>query len=180
MRTSDAGLGFIAAFESFKPAMYNDVAGHCTIGYGHLIHHGPINGTEPPMFRRGITLQEGLELMRSDAAAAEVAVVRLIKPQLNQKQFDALVSFAFNCGAGALEQSTARRLINAGNLVDGAWALNLFVRAGNIPRVPGLVRRRKAEQLLFDGADYGVAKLDFAGLAGIDRANLLGQRQPHH
>jgi len=75
---------------------------------------------------------------------AERAVLRLISLPLTDKRFDALVSFTFNLGAGALQRSTPRRQVNRGEhervlaeLMKWVWA------AGK--KLPGLVRRRQAE-----------------------------------
>lgn len=65
---SRAGLKFIADWEGFRGQLYNDPAGHCTIGFGHLVHHGPCNGTEPERFKRGLTRAQALALLREDAS----------------------------------------------------------------------------------------------------------------
>ena len=83
------------------------------------------------------------QLLRDDLDRFEKAVVDLITVPLDQSEFDALVSFAFNCGAGALSESTLRRRLNAGE--DKAT-----VFASELPRwtsggMAGLVRRRDAE-----------------------------------
>lgn len=54
---------------------------------------------------------EALELLRSDVSKAERVVLRLISVPLTQGQFDALVSFTFNLGSGALQRSTLRRKV---------------------------------------------------------------------
>lgn len=53
-KLSKTGARFIAGFEGFRSDLYDDAAGHCTIGYGHLVHRGRRNGSEPAEFRRGI------------------------------------------------------------------------------------------------------------------------------
>src|SRR5437868_13456837 len=67
---SDAGLRFIGRFEGFRGTLYDDPAGNCTIGFGHLVHPGPTNGSEPPELCAGITRQRAVELLRADAHAA--------------------------------------------------------------------------------------------------------------
>ena len=147
---SDTGLRFIADFEGFRPNLYNDAAGHCTIGYGHLVHRGVCNGGEPEEFRRpaGITQVRALELLRADAADAARAVNRLVRVPLDQDQFDALVSFTFNVGEGALRDSTLLRELNAGRYDAVPAQLNRWTRAGG-RILSGLVRRRAAEGALF-------------------------------
>jgi lysozyme len=66
----------------------------------------------------------------------------------NQSQFDALVSFAYNCGLGALQRSSLRQAYNRGDLEAAADGFMKYTRGGG--RVlPGLVRRRTAEKGLF-------------------------------
>lgn len=60
---SDRGLELIGRFEGLRTELYNDVAGHCTIGYGHLVHRGNCDGSESEEFRAGISRQRALELL---------------------------------------------------------------------------------------------------------------------
>ena len=62
------GAAFIGHFEGFRGDLYNDPVGHCTIGFGHLVHHGPINGSEPAEFKRSITRERALELLQRTRA----------------------------------------------------------------------------------------------------------------
>lgn len=71
MRLSKKGADFIGAFEGFSATLYNDPAGHCTIGYGHLVHLGNCDGSEPAEFKRGITRKRAARLLREDARAAQ-------------------------------------------------------------------------------------------------------------
>jgi GH24 family phage-related lysozyme (muramidase) len=143
MRISDEGLALIAEFEGFVDHPYNDAAGHATIGYGHLLHHGPVTAADN---RRWGTMSraEGQKLLRKDVRSREAAVSSLVKVPLNQGQFDALVSFVFNLGEGALRESTLLRKLNAGDYSAVPSELARWNKAGG--RVlPGLVRRRQAE-----------------------------------
>ena len=150
LRLSDNGLRFIAAHEGWVGNLYNDAAGHCTIGYGHLVHRGNCNGTEPAEFRArvGITQERGRQLLRADVAVAEAAVNRLVTVPLYQHEFDALVSFTFNLGEGALRQSALLRNLNDGQYDTVPAEMNRFVNAGG-QRLPGLVTRRNDEGALF-------------------------------
>ena len=109
-----------------------------TIGYGH---------TGPDVYP-GVTITqaEADHLLKQDLKRFEDAVNKLIEVPFNQNEFDATVSFTYNCGAGALESSTFRRRINAGE--DKATCFReefpKWVNGGNGP-MPGLVRRREAE-----------------------------------
>jgi lysozyme len=152
---SARGIEFIASFEGFRGRLYNDPAAghHCTIGFGHLVHHGPCNGSEPKEFRRGITREQALALLRRDVASAASAVRRYINVPLRQNEFDALSSFAFNLGGGALRDSTLRRKLNAGDHGAVPGQLLRWVHAGGGP-IAGLVRRRRAEGQLFTHGKY--------------------------
>jgi lysozyme len=151
---SHAGAAFIGRFEGYRGGLYNDPAGHCTIGFGHLVHFGPCDGHEPPSYRQGLTREEALVLLRSDAATRSAAVRHLVTVPLAQHEHDALVSFVFNVGAGAFKGSGLRARLNAGqrNLVPGQ--LMLWTRGGG-QVLPGLRNRRRAEGRLFAHADYG-------------------------
>jgi GH24 family phage-related lysozyme (muramidase) len=152
---SAAGLRFIADFEGFSARLYNDPGGHCTIGYGHLVHHGRCNGNEPDDFKREITREQGLDLLRQDTKVAERAVNQKVQVGLYQYQFDALVSFVFNVGAGAFAGSTLLRRLNQGDYKAVPAELMRWVNSGGRP-LPGLVRRRRAEGALFSEGAYGV------------------------
>lgn len=79
---------------------------------------------------------------------AERAVLRLISVPLTDGQFDALVSFTFNLGAGALQRSTLRRKMNRGEAEDVPAEFMKWVWAGG-RKLKGLIKRRCAEALLF-------------------------------
>jgi lysozyme len=152
-RLSQHGAGFIARFEGCVLKMYNDPTGNATIGVGHLIHMGKINGREPQEFRNGITRKRALALLMSDADKAARGVRRLIKVPLKQHQLDALVSFTFNCGEGALASSTLRKRLNRGEYAAVPQELNKWVMSGG-RRLEGLIRRRKAEGAVFRNGKY--------------------------
>jgi len=139
--TSAAGRGLIKAFEGFSPETYVCPAGYLTIGYGHVVQPGETFVT--------LTPEEGDALLARDLPRYENAVCRLIEVPLADPCFDALVSFAFNLGEGALSASTLRRLINAGRLEEAAPQFDRWVFAG-ARRLPGLVRRRAAERALWE------------------------------
>ncbi len=147
---SKEGAACIARFEGFRGQLYNDAANHCTIGYGHLVHHGPIDGSEPAEFRAGISQERALALLQEDAAKAAAEVSRSVKVPLEQHQFDALVSFAFNVGNGAFCDSTLLRLLNEGRYDAVGAQLARWNKAGG-KTLQGLVDRRAAEAKLFLG-----------------------------
>jgi lysozyme len=152
-RLSRQGAAFIAHFEGFSAKLYNDPVGHCTIGCGHLVHHGPINGSEPAEFKRGITRERALELLQDDAGTAAREISHSVTVRLSQPQVDALVSFAFNVGNGAFRDSTLLKLLNQGDYGSVPAQLNRWTKASGRP-LPGLVRRRQAEGALFRDGTY--------------------------
>jgi len=135
------GIDLIKRFEGFSPTVYFCPAGYPTIGYGHVVKKGED-------FSGGITQGEAEELLRLDAQIAERAVLRLITVPLTDGQFDALVSFTYNLGSGALQRSTLRRVINRQNHHNVPAQLMRWVWAGG-RKLRGLVRRREAEAMLY-------------------------------
>lgn len=150
MRLSSNGLSLIAGFEGFGGRLYNDPAGHCTIGYGHLVHRGPCDGrATETLFRPRITVAYGRILLRDDVHRFEECINSAVRVALNQNRFDALVSFAFNVGCWAFENSTLLRKLNNGEYHRVCDELRRWNHGGG-EVLPGLVRRRKAECELFN------------------------------
>ena len=140
---SKQGIDLICRFEGFSPIIYMCPAGYPTIGYGHLITEA-----NKEQFLDGVDEDEALDLLRQDVAVAERAVLRLITVPLTQGQFDALVSFTFNLGAGALQRSTLRRKVNCEEHADVPAELGKWVWAGG-RKLKGLVKRRNSEALTY-------------------------------
>lgn len=138
---TEDGLRLIRRFEGFSATPYRCPAGYLTVGYGHLVKN-------PEAFRQPITEDEASEILVLDVVAAEKAVLRLISVPLTDGQFDALVSFTFNLGSGALQRSTLRRKINRDEYEDAAAEFIKWVWAGG-RKLKGLIRRREAEALLY-------------------------------
>jgi len=138
---SKEGLALIERFEGFAVMPYRCPAGYITVGYGHVVRAGED-------FSAGLTAEAARTLLARDVQVAEAAVRRLIAVPLTQGQFDALVSFTFNLGAGALQRSTLRRKINRGDHADVPQELAKWVFAGG-RALRGLVLRRKAEAALY-------------------------------
>lgn len=153
MRLSDQGAEFIGSFEGFSATLYDDPAGHCTIGYGHLVHLGNCDGSEPPEFKKGITKKRAAQLLREDARAAAETIEDAVAVEMSQVQFDALVSFCFNVGSGNFRASTLLKKLNAGKARAVPSELNRWVFAGG-KKLDGLIRRRRAEGRLFATGDY--------------------------
>ena len=104
MEISETGIQMIKQHEGLRLTPYLDSAGLATIGYGHLIQsHESFDG---------ITEEEAEKILRYDIKIAETAVNDLVKEELFQHEFDALVSFVFNIGRGNFKDSTILKRIN--------------------------------------------------------------------
>ncbi|EKF9276361.1 lysozyme [Vibrio cholerae] len=135
------GIDLIKRFEGFSPTVYVCPAGYPTIGYGHLVR-------EAERYQQGVTEAEAEDLLRRDVHAAESAVLRLIDVPLTNGQFDALVSFTFNLGAGTLQRSTLRRKVNRQAHSEVPEQFMRWVWAGG-RKLDGLIRRREREALIY-------------------------------
>ena len=94
-------------FDSQTGKPLSEWAPEARIGYGH-----PLLRAEWPRFQRGITDEEALRLFEGDVGRVSKRVRELVKADVSQHQFDALVSLAFNIGCRAFEESSVLRLIN--------------------------------------------------------------------
>jgi lysozyme len=152
MQLSNAGLNLIKTNEGFKPHLYNCPANDASIGYGHLVHQGPICGaaSEAP-FAEGVSEEQGTALLLQDAAYAEHAVEHLVNVPLSEGQYSALVSFTYNEGAGRLQSSTLLKELNVGNYAGAAAQFEVWVYGG-AKKLPGLVTRRATEAAMFLGS----------------------------
>lgn len=143
MDFSTAGMDLLKRSEGFRNRVYRDAAGFPTIGYGHRLHH-------PESFPNGITEPQAANLLACDVRDAEQAVQRLVKVPLAQGQFDALVDFCFNLGAGRLAASSLLEDLNAGRYDEAAQQLLLWDHAGG-QEIAALKTRREAEAGLWRG-----------------------------
>lgn len=143
MKLSDKGLDLIKKFEGCELTAYPDPGtggDPWTIGYGHT----------GPEVKEGlaITQSEADEYLKNDVMKFEEGVTDLLEVEVTQGEFDALVSFAYNCGLGALRSSTLLRLLNAGNKLAASQQFSRWDKSGG--RVlAGLTRRREAERQTF-------------------------------
>jgi lysozyme len=147
---SPRGARFIGRFEGWRDRPYNDAVNNATIGYGHLIHFGPVTAHDNAEWGT-LSEPDGIRLLQHDASLAEAAVGHYIARNLTQPQCDALISFAFNCGGGALTGSVGKA-VNAGQ--DPTAALEQWDHAGHTV-LEGLLIRRKSEGKLYMTGDYG-------------------------
>jgi lysozyme len=143
---SKDGLAITEQFEGCRLVAYQDQVGVWTIGYGHT-GSGVASGLT-------ITQDQADALLLSDIAAAVTFVNQVVTVPLQQNHFDALVDFAFNLGRAALGGSTLLKLLNAGNFSGAAAQFPVWDHAGG-QVVAGLLRRRQAEQAMFQGQPAG-------------------------
>ena len=144
MRTGRDGVELIRHFEGCRFDAYLCPAGVWTIGYGHTAD-----------VKEGDSIdQEAAEaFLIEDLEKFEQAVMRLVEVPLTQQQFDALVSWTFNLGAGNLAESTLLRKLNNYQYAEVPEQMMRWVRAGG-QVLDGLVRRRAAEAALFQNKDW--------------------------
>ncbi len=148
MGVNPATLALIRRFEGLRLRAYRDAAGFWTIGYGHTSMAGP------PKVMPGmrISRKQAERILRADVERVAGQVAKVLGPdvlsRLNENQFGALVSFAFNVGIGNVRRSSVLRAVRAGRLEEVPRLLLRWTKAGG-RRLPGLVRRRRAEGRLW-------------------------------
>jgi len=138
---SGTGLALTENFEGIKLNSYQDSGGIWTIGFGHT--HGVTEGMS-------CTMEQAYEWLTEDTQSAVNTVNKLVNFQLNQEEFDALVDFVYNLGAGNFASSTMLKLLNQGNLFNAALEFVKWVHCGG-KVVQGLLNRRIAETKEFNG-----------------------------
>lgn len=144
MRASENGINLIKQFEGCRLTAYQDSVGVWTIGYGWT---QSVDGN-PVAKGMVITQQKADDLLKQGVVQYENGVNSLVKVQLNQNQFDALVDFAYNLGVNALKGSTLLKKLNTGDYAGAANEFTKWNKAGG-KELAGLTRRREAEKSLF-------------------------------
>ncbi|SDS97159.1 Phage-related lysozyme (muramidase), GH24 family [Friedmanniella luteola] len=151
------GASFIAAYEGYRSTAYDDAGGHCTIGYGHLVHLGGCSRADAARWG-SLTQDEALALLWQDAQTYAAGVrAALPRTPLSQAQFDALVSLSYNIGNGGFRGSAVRASL-AGSTPDHAAVPDLMLRwvSSSGVELPGLRRRRLNEGRLFSTGSYAI------------------------
>jgi lysozyme len=144
MQVNENGLALIRKFEGFRARAYRDAVGVWTIGYGHTSMAGA------PQVKAGLIISrdKAAQILAKDVVMFATGVAELVKSELNDNQFSALVSFAYNVGLGNFRKSSVLSAVNREDFEAVPRRLALWSRAGG--RVlPGLVKRRAAEAALF-------------------------------
>ena len=130
---------FVAGFEGFRAHAYKCPAGVWTIGYGHT--QGVKEGDT-------ITEEDALQLLTDELGEFAAKIAPLVRAEVTEGQFVALLSFAYNIGVGNFKRSSVLRNLNNGAITAAADAFLLWNRAGG-KVLAGLNRRRRAERKLF-------------------------------
>ena len=145
-KLSQKGLELIKSFEGLSLKPYVCAGGINTIGYGNTYY---TNGKKVTLQDKPITKEQAEELIKHSLSTYEKAVDSFCRDDISQSQFDALVSFAYNLGTGALQKSTLIKKVNA-NPKDVTIA-DEFLRwnKANGKVIAGLTRRRQAEANLY-------------------------------
>jgi lysozyme len=144
--TGTNGLNLIKKKEGFVSIPYKCQAGVPTIGYGSTYYE---NGTKVTMSDPGITEEQATKLLSNTIKGFEKAVNTYVTSDINQNQFDALVSFTYNVGPDQFKKSTLLKYINNNpNDPNIAPEFSKWVKVkGNVSK--GLVKRRAEESKLY-------------------------------
>ncbi len=144
MHVSPSGVDLICNFEGLRLKAYDDGVGVWTIGFGTTKYPNGIR------VKKGdtCTLDQAKAYMQNDLKSFEQTVNNTVKVPLNQNQFDALVSLAYNIGTNAFSKSTLVKKLNANDIRGAADQFDVWVNAGG-KRMQGLVNRRAREKALF-------------------------------
>lgn len=146
MKTSKNGLTLIKQFEGLvlKPYKAHPSEKYLTIGYGHY-------GSDVKQDTK-ITKVEAENMLKSDLTKYETFVNNFVKVAINQNQFDALVSFTYNLGGGALQKSTLLKKLNDDDYIGASKEFLKWTKIttkNGMEELGGLVKRRQAEMKLF-------------------------------
>ena len=152
MKLSPEGFAFIKSFEGLARVgnddmvyPYHDALGYPTQGYGRLLSK---DKTTPLSHWPAITKDEAVLWLDEDASKVATKITALVTSPLDQAQFDAVVSLAFNIGLHNFETSTLLRKLNAHDYLGASTEFLRWNRGGGQP-IMGLTRRRAAERDLF-------------------------------
>lgn len=146
MRISETGVRLIAKFEGFRAKPYLDAVGIPTIGFGTTFY--PDN-TRVKMSDPAITEEKAREYLKTIILRFEQEIAPMVKRELNQNQWDAIVSFVYNLGGNNFKNSTLLKRINENPCdPDIAYQFSRWNKAGGKVLL-GLTRRRKEEADLY-------------------------------
>lgn len=150
MKTSEEGIALIKRFEQFRSCPYIDAVSVPTIGWGNTYYE---SGIRVKMSDSCISMARADELHDKILEKFEKVVIDLVKVELDQPQFDALVSLVYNIGGAAFSRSTMLKRINKNSYNSGIrrefqrW--NKGRVNGELVPLRGLTRRRNDEANLY-------------------------------
>jgi lysozyme len=145
MEVSVRGLNLIKRFEGLSLKPYLCPAKIPTIGYGNTFYE---EGTKVAMDDKPITIKRAEMLLKLIVDKFAIGVEKVLKVPLEQNQFDAIVSFAYNVGLGSLKSSTLLKKINDGKFLEASKEFGRWNKA-NGKILDGLTKRREAERQMF-------------------------------
>ena len=154
MTPSNSCYNVIKHYEGCKLEAYICSAGKITIGFGNTFYPDG----KPVKMGDKITLKQAEDMLPNIVLKFAQGVDRLVKRELLQCEFDALVSFAYNCGLGNLEKSNLLREVNKKGSALKIETEFLKWNKGGGKILEGLTRRRKTEALLYN---QGILKFNF-------------------
>jgi len=141
---SEEGISLIKKFEGCELDAYQDSVGVWTIGYGH---------TKGVKAGDRINQEQAEHLLDEELSEYEGYISSLVNVPLEQCQFDSLVAWCYNLGPTNLRESTLLKLLNAGDYHSVPNQIRRWNKAGG-QVLNGLVRRREAEAIMFQGGDW--------------------------
>ena len=146
MEIGENGLNLIKKYEGFRSKAYKDICGVKTIGYGTTFYP---DGTRVKFGDPELTEEQATEILKENLKFFSRFVDSSTRDDITQNMFDALVSFTYNLGVGALRKSTLLRKVNS-NPHNSTIAKEFmrWTHAGGV-ELPGLVRRRREESELY-------------------------------
>ena len=147
-KMSAAGITLIKKFEGFRARPYLCAGGKATVGYGSTFYADgkPVKLTDPLLSQA-----QAEALLQDTLGEYEDAVNQGITQPMTAGQFDSFVDLAYNIGSGNFRSSTLRKKFNAGDVTGASLEFARWNKSAGIV-LPGLVRRREAERVLFVGA----------------------------
>ncbi len=144
MKISEDGLELIKKFEGCETTAYQDSVGVWTIGFGHT------KGVEEG---QTCSIEDAESMLANEMDEYEGYINNMVKVDLQQHEFDALVAWVYNLGPTNLGESTMLKVLNGGQFDRVPEEMNRWTRAGG-KILEGLVRRRQAESLMFQDLDW--------------------------
>ena len=144
MKISEDGLELIKKFEGCETTAYQDSVGVWTIGFGHT------KGVEKG---QTCSIEDAESMLADEMDEYEGYINNMVKVDLQQHEFDALVAWVYNLGPTNLGESTMLKVLNGGQFDRVPDEMNRWTRAGG-EILEGLVRRRQAESLMFQNLDW--------------------------